>query len=337
MFYTSHSLNGAWEMDFRPGTFSEISNPWTGGHPVKNAVPGYWEDMVPAFRDAPFFFKLTVNPEYGLQCYPMAGSPPDTALPTIPGTFLYHRDFSIAPDSGDWALHFGGVQNQIWVWLNGTFLGSHQGYSTPFSMFVPEGLLQEENSLVLAVSNLGLTGFDGQEVSGLTNRASCQYTGGITGEVALRCYASCLRDAAVETNADCSRVTVHVEQTGAAPFRWQVLEGETLLREGTAEGDFSFDTRGLSLWSPETPRRYTLRLCCGEAVLERPFGVRRLTADGTGLRLNGLPYYLRGVCEHCYYPLTVHPDPDPAYYRRVVRKFKELGFNFIRFHTHVTL
>ena len=335
MLYTSFSLNGTWAMDYRPGVFSETEGPWGNGFPIENAVPGYWEDMVPAFRAAPFFAKLTVNPEYGLQRYPMAGSPPDTALPTIPGTFLYRREFGLALSEGSWELHFGGVQNQVWVWLNSTFLGSHKGYSTPFSMPVPDGLLRETNTLTMVVSNLGLTGFDGQEVSGLTNRAVNQYTGGITGDVELRCYRTPLRDLSVEISEDCSRATVRVEATEPAAFRWQVLDGDKVQLDGEAQEDFSFSTQGLSFWSPESPKRYTLRLIQGEQILQRSFGIRRLTVDGLGLRLNGLPYYLRGVCEHCYYPLTIHPSDDRLYYRNIIRKFKELGFNFIRFHTHV--
>ena len=335
MLYTSYDMNGRWEMNFLPGPFVRNGNPWTEGYPVENAVPGYWEDMVPAFWATPFGARLTVNPEYGLQRYPMAGSPPDMALPTIPGTFLYHRRFTAELSGGCWELHFGGVQNQIWVWLNDSFLGCHRGYSTPFSMPIPEGLLREDNTLVMAVSNLGLTGFDDQDVSGLTNRAACQYTGGITGDVELRCYHSSLRDAAVEISEDCGHVTVHVEATGEINLRWQVLDGEAVLLEGTASGDFTFAAQGLELWSPESPRLYTLRLRQGDACIQRPFGLRRLTAEGLGLRLNGLPYYLRGVCEHCYYPITIHPTGDVSYYRNIIRKFKELGFNFIRFHTHI--
>ena len=63
--------------------------------------------------------------------------------------------------------------------------------------------------------------------------------------------------------------------------------------------------------------------------------MRRLTVDGVHFRLNGEPYYLRGVCEHCYYPETVHPNHDLNFYRNVIKKLKELGFNYIRFHTHI--
>lgn len=45
--------------------------------------------------------------------------------------------------------------------------------------------------------------------------------------------------------------------------------------------------------------------------------------------------YLRGICEHCYYPETVHPTHDIDFYRNVILTIKKLGFNFIRFHTHI--
>ena len=78
-----------------------------------------------------------------------------------------------------------------------------------------------------------------------------------------------------------------------------------------------------------------LELTCGDAILRRCFGVRRLVADGTHFKLNGKPVYLRGICEHCYFPETVHPTHDTHFYRNVIRTIKKLGFNFIRFHTFV--
>lgn len=335
MLYTSYCMNGLWEMDYRAEAFTGIENPWTEGFPVENAVPGYWEDMMQAFSAAPFYSHLSVNPEYGNQRYPMTATPPDMALPTIPGTFFYHRNFTIAPSEGEWELHFGGVQNSVWVWVNDLFIGCHRGYSTPFSLPVPKEVLREENDIVFVVSNLGLTGFDEQEVSGLTNRAACQYTGGITGDVELRCYTTPLRDAAVEIDKDLQKVIVHVECTSEIPVSWQVLDGDTVLIEGNARGDFSFSANSLSCWSPESPKLYSLMICHKDGCITKRFGLRRLTVEGMDVRLNGIPYYLRGICEHCYYPLTIHPSEDPAYYRNIIQKFKELGFNFIRFHTHV--
>ena len=68
---------------------------------------------------------------------------------------------------------------------------------------------------------------------------------------------------------------------------------------------------------------------------ERNFGVRKLVANGVHFKLNNTPYFLRGICEHCYFPETIHPAHDYTYYRSIIKEVKKLGFNFIRFHTYI--
>ncbi|MEE1043617.1 MAG: hypothetical protein UH854_06590, partial [Clostridia bacterium] len=91
----------------------------------------------------------------------------------------------------------------------------------------------------------------------------------------------------------------------------------------------------MELWSPENPKLYKLEIACGNGSITQTFGVRRLVADGPHFKLNGIPYYLRGICEHCYFPETIHPAHDLTYYRSIVKAIKKLGFNFIRFHTYI--
>lgn len=336
MHYTSFSLNGAWQMSYTPTAYTDTVCPQVIGHWIENAVPGYWEDMTRKFAATDFFRALRINPEYGIQEYPLVDYIPDMALPNVVGNFFYRRTFSCADTASDVSIHFGGVQNAVSVWINGVYLGRHEGYSTPFEMPIPSGVLQAgENTVVLSLSNHRLLGFDGQPVSGLTSRAANECTGGITGNVELRAYHSVLRDVFVTIDKDLKRANVQI--SAVAPFKicWSVRNGSAILKEGTASGDFSFDTDGLETWSPEHPKLYTLTIEDENGSLEQVFGVRRLLPDGVGLQLNGTPYYLRGVCEHCYFPLTVHPDHDYAFYRDVIRKCKELGFNYIRCHTFV--
>ena len=346
MVYTAFSLNGTWELAYSRDPYQNTDVPKAAFAPdnsgilpsttVEKAVPGYWEDMAKQFATAPFFDRLQINPEYGNQRYPMTADIPDMALPNIIGTFFYRRTFLWEDTDHAAALWFSGVQNKASVWLNDVFLGYQEGYSAPFELQIPDSVLKHgENQIILAVSNHPLEGFDGMLVSGLTNRAANQYTGGITGDVELRAYSGALRDVAIQVSEDCSRVTVQVQSSHPISCRWTIYDGSTVCRHGVSEGDFSFDTNGLSQWSPEDPKLYTLELSCGNSTIQRRFGVRRLTVDGTQLRLNGSLYYLRGVCEHCYFPITVHPHHDLQEYRKIVTKLKELGFNFIRCHTFV--
>lgn len=337
MNYQSLSLNGTWKMSYIQGTYTDESLPvLEDAADIENAVPAYWEDMTEKFQMTPFFRNLRVNPEYGIQRYPLSSYAPDLALPNIMGTFFYSRSFLWEGELTNAQIHFGGVQNAVSVWLNGSWLGRHVGYSTPFAMEIPAGVLKSgENEIVLCVSNSKLIGFGGEIISGITNRAASQYAGGIYGDVQVRAYCQYLRDAAVLVAPDCKSVEVQLDAEAGHEFTWQVLDGDKCLLSGSCNGDFSFSTDGLSLWSPEDPKCYVLRVACENCYLERTFGVRRLTVNGMQMVFNGEPCYLRGICEHCYYPMTVNPSRDVQYYRNVISKLKELGFNFIRFHTHV--
>jgi len=339
MIYTPFSLNGTWEMGYREYAYLDTEDPWesqTDTGIVEAAVPGYWEDMTESFLYTPFYRHLRINPEYGLQQYPISDVAPDMALPNILGNFFYRRTFSCRAVTAPAVLHFEGVQNAVSVWINGEFLGRHEGYSTPFDMEIPAGVIRDgDNTVVLSVSNHRLLGCAGEPVSGLTSRAANECTGGITGDVELRFYNCPLRDAALFVSEDCREITVKVESAEEAAYTWSVRDGDAVLKSGQGKGDLVFGTDGLKRWSPENPKLYTLTLCCGEGELTRSFGVRRLLPDGPHFRLNGDPYYLRGICEHCYFPETVHPAHDLTYYRSIIKAVKNLGFNFIRFHTYI--
>jgi len=74
----------------------------------------------------------------------------------------------------------------------------------------------------------------------------------------------------------------------------------------------------------------------GDNIIDRqtqPFGMRRLERDGINLLLNGKPAMLRGTCELYYFPETWTLPLDIDSYREIIRRYKEIGFNWLRFHT----
>ena len=64
------------------------------------------------------------------------------------------------------------------------------------------------------------------------------------------------------------------------------------------------------------------------------FGVRSLTTDGARIIFNGDPLFLRGYGDDANYGFTLAPPMDKSYYLGQLRGMKELGYNFVRFHTH---
>jgi len=300
-------------------------------------VPGYWEDMADLFRSTPLHTKLKWNPLYTLQRYPQAGYVPDMALPNPVASLVYQKTFTLETLDRENALYIGGAQNTVSAWINGVYLGRHEGYSAEFFFEIPEGTLKVgENRITLAVSNHRLAGYLGRPVSGLTSRAACECTGGIYGDVELRSYPDGLRDVWVSTAEDLSSFTIHT--VGGAVKTVQIYDGKKLLAAKEFDGDsITLSTEGFKRWSPDAPHLYRAVVSTEHQTVERRFGIRRLTVRGTKLYLNGEPYFFRGICEHCYHPITVHPTREKNYYRKVLRTLKELGFNSIRFHTYIPM
>ena len=339
--YDAVSLNGDWEMAYIPYACESVKPPVFAGVIVSNAVPGYWEDMRESFREAGMSDKFRVNPWYERQTYPISGRAGDITLPDIYGCFFYRRHVVLGR-TGPAVLHFEGVRNQVHVWINGQFVAFRAGFSTPFELPVADGILKAgTNEIVLAVSNNPNPGYC-DYVSGLTTRSVFRSTGGVNGDLEIRFLRSSLADVYVTTAQDLKSFTVHLgltQRRGVAEkeecsYEISSIDGAVLAR-GKAMGDFTLPTDGYDFWSPESPVRYTLRIKTPEGEYSQKFGIRRLTADGERLRLNGSPVYLRGVTEHCYFARTVHVPRDLDYYRMVTAKRKELGFNFVRFHTWV--
>lgn len=342
---TPVSLNGQWKLDWlSEGLYTDTAEPQIRSHSdiaVNAPIPGYWEDMADLFRSTALHTKLRFNPLYTLQRYPQAGYVPDMALPNPVGCFIYQKTVTLTEVQSvcPAMLCIGGAQNTVSAWINGVYLGRHEGYSAPFAFDIPSDcLVVGENRITLTVSNLRLVGYMGRPVSGLTSRAANECTGGIWGDVSLCFVPDGLTDVYVTTASDVSSFTIHVSGSADARKTVHVYDGHNCLLTAmiAAEStEITVPTDGFALWSPETPHLYRVQVTTANQSLSCTFGIRRLTASGTKLYLNGEPYYFRGTCEHCYQPLTVHPTRDITYYRHVIRTLKELGFNSIRFHTWV--
>ncbi len=344
------SLNGKWIVDYISEKPYEGETEPVFDRSIYNAdcitvgeVPGYFEDQLDRYRGTALHAKLAWNPMYTLQRYPHSGYSPDMALPYPVGCFMYQRTFTLAESDicGEEALYVGGVQNTLTLWINGKYVGRHEGYSVEFFIDIPKGLLQVgENRITLTVSNNRLAGYMGRPVSGLTSRAANECTGGIWGDVEIRSYPDGLRDAWVSVKEDLSSFTVKIAGGADVPKTVVIFDGKNEIFRGeipAGESELTVPCEDYERWSPDAPKLYTARVTTKHQSLTARFGIRRLTVEGTRLFLNGKPYFFKGTCEHCYHPITVHPTREKAYYKKVLRTLKELGFNSIRFHTYVPM
>ena len=89
--YDAVSLDGGWEMAYRPYAHEGVNCPEFKGVGIAGAIPGYWEDMADKFRAAGMDGEFRVNPLFERQRLPIADSAGDVTLPNIYGCFYYRR------------------------------------------------------------------------------------------------------------------------------------------------------------------------------------------------------------------------------------------------------
>lgn len=116
--------------------FKESFDPTLFGTPDMKAMPP-WQ---PVDRLEHLQLTLAENPYYGFGLRQFNYSP-----------WWYRNEFTVDKDFQYACLQFKGVDYFADVWLNETYLGSHEGYNTPFSFDVGSILKQGKNLLIVKV------------------------------------------------------------------------------------------------------------------------------------------------------------------------------------------
>ena len=253
-----------------------------------------------------------------------------------------------------WKLRFESVNRRADVFLNGRKLGSHEGAYIPFELAAKD-LQPGDNELVVRVD--GRLGGGAVVPPGTRPRGWWNY-GGLLREVYLR------RTGALDvenldvrtTTADPAQVDIAatVRNTTASARSFSLdqvraeIEGPGQQTRCTAQSVESASIpagsvrtlaipcariAGRSLWSPESPTLYSLRLSVpGARSYSTHFGIREWKVDEQGRALlNGRPLSLRGA--------NFHEDTKkrgaaltPSDRDRLVQHLRALGADAARQH-----
>lgn len=270
----------------------------------------------------------------------------------IGGPVDYQRSFLFTDNGYAHArLCFEGVSYFCQVWLNETYLGSHEGIWDSFAFDATSALRQGENILRLSVQKPGYYKTDSfplrQVLSGFIPDVLCTF-GGIWDEVRLETAASFfVREHHGE--GDCKGVgqvgaSLMLMEEATVQGGLRVLDekgqevwktaGEWFLSAGKHELTLPVRLENPALWSLRAPHRYQYEwtLCCGgqTEMLSRFFGFREITKADNRLLLNGEPIYLRGILHWGYYDEALIPNPTEAEIRDELEKMRAFGFNTIK-------
>ncbi len=263
----------------------------------------------------------------------------------------YRRTFSSPglPAGQRLLLHFGAVDWEAQVFVNGERVGENRGGYTPFSIDITGKLRDGENELVVAVWDPTDAGWQprGKQVR---EPHGIWYTPvtGIWQTVWLEPVPDAfVRSLQIYPDVEGSTVSIVVHGSREADVRIEVTD------EGRAVGAVTGRTgRRLTiplsqpkLWSPDSPFLYDLRVSLirdGETVdqVTSYFGLRSVAVrpDAAGVNrifLNGRPLFMYGPLDQGWWPDGLYTAPSDDALRYDVGITRELGFNMTRKHVKI--
>ena len=220
-------------------------------------------------------------------------------------------------------IRFGSVNYLAKVWLNGHYLGKHEGGHLPFE-FEVGNYLKEENILLVQVDaklafdrvppgNLKEQVLQDQHQVGIYPAATFDFFpyAGIHRPVVL--YAvnkKHIKDFKVETQIDnkAGIVKVDLTQTGELEARLELNHNNKLYQASFTNNQAQLKIPNAKLWSPQEPNLHSLSISLlangkeiDKYVLD--IGIRTIEVKADKLLLNGQEILLKGFGKHEDFPV----------------------------------
>lgn len=259
----------------------------------------------------------------------------------------YRRSVNVKKPKGRMLLHFGAVDYQCQVWMNGREVGSHTGGYDPFSFDVTEAMQDGENEVVLRVTDATgdyqPRGKQWRKPQGIWYTATTGIWQTVWMEPVPESY---IRDYRVTPDLRFGTARVTVDVSGGVA-EVTVLDGKRAIGTATSTdgSEVSIPIKNPKLWSPEKPFLYRLRIRAKEGKrtldeVEGYFAMRSagLAKDDSGvlrLALNGKPTFMLGPLDQGFWPDGIYTAPTDEALKYDIEMTKKLGFNTIRKHVKV--
>lgn len=249
-------------------------------------------------------------------------------------------------------LHFGAVDWQCEVFINGTSVGTHQGGYDPFSFDITE-YLGQSGQQEIAVSVWDPTS-DGPQPRGkqVNEPHSIWYTPvtGIWQTVWIEGVSPTYIESTWNTpNIDAGTLAVQVVISGLREGDEIIVaayDGEQKIDEQKVVGpETSLRIPNAKLWTPDNPFLYglTVTIVRKRKILDEIrsyFAMRKISLqpDNNGIRrmmLNNKFVFQYGPLDQGWWPDGLYTAPTDEALRFDIEKTKEMGFNMIRKHVKV--
>ena len=270
----------------------------------------------------------------------------------MPKDFLHYRKVFVLPEGfkkDRVLLHFGAVDQECLVYLNGKKIGSHKGGYLAFTFDVTEELLEGENVLTLCVRDMTEKKPHARGKQKLVKKGkygSLFYTpqSGIWKTVWMESVpADYVERLKITPKYDDAAIELKVFAKGEAKIAAvRVLDDGAVVTETVIDTNktVSIDIGEFKSWTPDSPHLYDLEITCGEDKVTSYFGMRKfhVAKDSKGILrffMNNKPFFFNGILDQGYWPESLLTPPTDEALKYDIEKLKDLGYNMIRKHIKV--
>lgn len=257
----------------------------------------------------------------------------------------YRRSVTVteAQLEGRVLIHFGAVDYETYLYVNGEEAGYHKGGYTSFTFDITEFLTAGENVIAVnARDDVRDPLVPRGKQSELYNSHGCDYTRttGIWQTVWLefvpKAYVKSFKLFPDTVNATLG-VSAVVEGEGA--FKAEAFYDDRLVGsfEKTAAGFVSGDIKlsETHLWEVGCGRLYDLKITFGGDEISSYFGLRDIRIDGYKVLINGKSVFQRLVLDQGFYADGIYTAPSDEALEKDIRLSLAVGFNGARLHQKV--
>ena len=267
----------------------------------------------------------------------------------------YRRSFAVPRkwEERRLLLHFGAVDFEATVWVNGKEIGHHRGGYDAFSFDITDVVNPiGDNELIVTAWDPTDAGTQprGKQVR-KPNGIWYTPTSGIWQTVWLEpICAAHISGLKITPDVDNSAVTIRP----ITPPTLGVCMVEVTIRDGrkvvytasvNAGGQITMPIKNARLWSPEDPHLYSVvvNLKLGNRSVDKVesyFGMRKISLGKdekgfTRLMLNNKPYFQFGPLDQGFWPDGLYTAPTDEALRYDIEMTKKLGFNMARKHVKI--
>ncbi len=326
--------------DFRRERWRSLNGPW---------FFAFGDDGIDRREDGPFDKEILVP-----FCYQCAAS--GIGDPAYHPVVWYQRSVFLTPEdlTPRVLLKFGAVDSTCQLYVNGVFVGAHEGGFTQFAFDIRPFLKAGENRITLRAEDDRTCEKPRGKQYWKDTPDRCWYTEttGIWRSVWLEFVGEAYL-ANLRLLPDLNRREIRTEVFLNAPFTGTLRIAIDFESRQCWEGQFSLQhaqsfSQAITLapednvdeihfWSPENPALYNITITLEHSAgvcdcVSSYFGMREIRIKGSQIYLNRRPLYQRLILDQGYWPDSLMTPPSEAAILEDLQKARDMGFNGLRKH-----